>query len=426
MSDRAAPQCRIIRTRALAASVAGGAVAAAGFAGALLLPDQALAGWIGRLWIAALGAAAGGLAWWLARSRRAAVPAGDPTPGSRRRAAEASTGRQVERLLSQLPDAVVAVDTNGAIRIANASAARLLGVRPEHVGRRYAEVLTAPSLQRLLAPIVAGNLERGAADLADVVPDAVIHVRVSRVQEEGDGWLALLCAADATRLRQLEQLRREFVANVSHELRTPITAIKGFVETMLDQRLYRGSDGKRFLRITRAQAERLHALVEDLLSLSRIEQGEHDGIDATAEPLAPIVMRAIDSCRSRAAKRSVRIDTDGLDGLRVRANAPLLERALVNLLDNALLYGREGGAVHVSARNDDGVRIEVTDDGPGIAAEHLDRLFERFYRVERDSSTPGSGLGLAIVKHIVQAHGGRVGVESELRTGTTFTLRFPA
>ena len=150
--------------------------------------------------------------------------------------------------------------------------------------------------------------------MTDLVPEAVIHIRVSRVQADEDGLLVLICASDATRLRRLERLRHDFVANVSHELRTPITAIKGFVETMLDRRLYRGSNGKRFLRIAGAQAERLDALVEDLLSLSRIEQGEHDGIDATAQPLAPIVTRAVDACRSRLGGRRARIGIAGVDG----------------------------------------------------------------------------------------------------------------
>lgn len=405
------------------ARAAGVAVAALGIAAAALLPAEALGPGVARLALALLGAAAGALAWSLRRARMAAARAQQDAGAT---AAAARNARRVERLLAQLPDAVVAVDPRGVIRIANAAAAGLLGVRPEQVGRPFAEALPAPSLRAVLAPVLEGAADHGGGDLADLMPDAVIQVRVSRVRGDGDGGMILLCAADATRLRRLERLRHDFVANVSHELRTPITAIKGFVETMLDRRLYRGSNGKRFLRIASAQAARLHALVEDLLSLSRIEQDDPGGIDAAAQPLAPIVMRAIDACRERFGARRVRVDTAGVDGVRVRANAPLLERALVNLLENALLHGGKGCAVRVSARSEGGLRIDVADDGPGIAAEHLGRLFERFYRVDRDARIPGSGLGLAIVKHVAQAHGGRVNVSSEIGSGSTFTLHLPA
>ena len=419
MSGPAAPRCP--RTP-LMVVIGAAIVAAAGIAVALLLPAELLDRWAGRLSIALLGVSAGVLTWCLNRVRTAAMRARRDAGAT---VVEARNALRVQRLLAQLPDAVVAVDPNGVICVANASAARLLGVRPDHVGRPFTEALSTPSLRAVLAPVLAGTSDHRAGDLADLEPDAVIHVRVSRVQADGEGWLVLICAADATRLRRLERLRHDFVANVSHELRTPITAIIGFVETMLDRRLYHGSNGKRFLRIAGAQAERLHALVEDLVSLSRIEQGEHAGIDVTVQPLSLIVTRAIDACQSRFEERHASIEITGVDSVRVRANAPLMERALVNLVDNALLYGGDGVSVHISARTEEVLRIDVADDGPGIAADHLDRIFERFYRVERDSRVPGSGLGLAIVKHIVQAHGGRVSVSSEVGSRTTFTVQVP-
>ena len=416
------PVVSINPRKPVGAVIGGVAVTAAGVSLALLLPDDLLDLGVDRLSIALLGVSFGALIWCLSRMRKAIGMAYQDTNVS---VAEVRNAHQVKQLLAQLPDAIVAVDQSGIICVANASAARLLGVLPDHVGSRFTEALATQSLRAVMAPVLAGTSDSGFGDLIDLAPDSVIHVRVNRVQADGDGWLVLICATDATRLRHLERLRHDFVANVSHELRTPITAIMGFVETMLDRHLYRDSDGKRFLHIASAHAERLHALVEDLVSLSRIEQGEHNGIDTTVQPLAPIVTRSIEACQSLFNKRNVRVEVSQADSVRVRANAPLLERALVNLIENAFLYGGDAVSVGVSVQIKQGLLIIVADDGPGIPVDHLDRIFERFYRIERDSRIPGSGLGLAIVKHIVQAHGGCVSVSSEVGSGTTFTVQIP-
>jgi two-component system phosphate regulon sensor histidine kinase PhoR len=237
---------------------------------------------------------------------------------------------------------------------------------------------------------------------------------------------ALIVLNDVTRLRRLETVRRDFVANVSHELKTPITAVKGCVETLLDGALADPAAGRRFLDIIARQAERLNAIVDDLLALSRIEQeAEKQEIPLRRGPLREVAQAAIQSCTVGAAARDIRIDLDCPDAPTAKINPPLLEQALVNLIDNAVKYSESGSRVLVEIRRKDReVRIRIRDWGCGIPREHLPRLFERFYRVDkaRSRKVGGTGLGLAIVKHIAQAHGGRVEVESTPGVGSVFTL----
>jgi two-component system phosphate regulon sensor histidine kinase PhoR len=219
------------------------------------------------------------------------------------------------------------------------------------------------------------------------------------------------------------------VANVSHELKTPVTSIKGFVETLLDGAMRDPTDAERFLRIIARQADRLHAIIEDLLSLSRIEQSEDaDDISLETAPLAGVLESAMNACQAGAAEREIAVTLECEAGLTAKINLLLLEQAVVNLLDNAIKYSDPGRQVSVVAHSVDGeATISVADHGVGIAQEHLSRIFERFYRVDRARSRKlgGTGLGLAIVKHIVQAHHGSVTVDSTLGVGTTFTIRLP-
>jgi two-component system phosphate regulon sensor histidine kinase PhoR len=227
----------------------------------------------------------------------------------------------------------------------------------------------------------------------------------------------------------LEHIRRDFVANVSHELKTPITSIKGFVETLLDGAVRDPLDSERFLRIVAKQADRLHAIIEDLLSLSKIEEKEDsEAIALEAGPVRPVLESAVHACQTAAAEHqiSVRLECDGQ--LRAKLNPLLLEQAVVNLLDNAIKYSEPGREVKISAEAAEGeVLVHVADRGCGIADEHVPRIFERFYRVDRARSRKlgGTGLGLAIVKHIVQAHRGRITVDSTLGVGSTFTIHLP-
>jgi two-component system phosphate regulon sensor histidine kinase PhoR len=232
------------------------------------------------------------------------------------------------------------------------------------------------------------------------------------------------------RLRKLENIRRDFVANVSHELKTPITSIKGFVETLLGGALDSPEDSKRFLGIVAGQADRLNAIIDDLLVLSRLEQdSEKVEIIIEESGLKPVLEMAIQACAPKASEKKIRVDLNCPESVTARINPQLLEQAVINLVDNAVKYSLSSTQVQVDVSSDNGeIAVAVTDEGRGIAKEHFPRLFERFYRVDSDRSREmgGTGLGLAIVKHIAQVHGGSVSVDSSVGKGSTFRIHLPA
>ncbi len=261
--------------------------------------------------------------------------------------------------------------------------------------------------------------------------DRHLQVHATGLQSrDGQRLGALLVLNDVTRMRRLENLRRDFVANVSHELRTPITSIKGFVETLLHDPPADGKSADRFLGIISRQADRLQAIIDDLLALSRLEQ---DGGPASLRRedirVVDVLLDAVNVCTAKAGGESPTVDIACAPDVHVAGNPALLEQAVANLVDNALKYSGADEPVTVVARHEgDRVTIAVTDRGRGIGVEHLPRLFERFYRVDRARSRKlgGTGLGLAIVKHIAQAHGGEATVTSTLGKGSTFTIALPA
>lgn len=338
-----------------------------------------------------------------------------------------------EAVLASMVEGVLAVDLEERILRLNNAAARLLGVRPEQAeGRRIQEVVRKADLQRFVARALA-NREPVEGDivLRDAEGERFLQahgtvLRGAQGQEIG----ALIVLNDVTRLRRLETLRRDFVANVSHELKTPITAIKGFVETLLDGAVANPDDAQRFLQIITRQADRLNAIIDDLLDLSRIEQeAEKGGIPLARGALRPVLEAAVQACSVGAREKSLEVVLHCSGELQAQINPPLLEQAVVNLLTNAIKYSGDAGRVVVDAvQFGDKVMIKVQDWGSGISPEHLPRLFERFYRVDKARSRKqgGTGLGLAIVKHIVQSHGGEVVVHSTPGQGSTFTLILPA
>ncbi|HUY31300.1 MAG TPA: ATP-binding protein [Pirellulales bacterium] len=336
-----------------------------------------------------------------------------------------------QAVLASMVEGVFAVDPDERIISLNPAAARLLGANPREVeGRSLPEVIRNADLSRFVAgalackqPIEGDVVLRGARE-------CVLQAHGTALRDPaGRSMGAVIVLNDVSRLRQLENVRRDFAANVSHELKTPITSIKGFVETLLDGAMRDAADAERFLRIILRQADRLNSIIDDLLSLSRIEK-EADAADIA---LAVVALRELldtarHDCDLQAGERNVRISLECDAAARVRANAALLGQAVTNLLDNAIKYSEPGGEVWLCARDGDGeVLIEVRDQGSGIAEEHLSRLFERFYRVDRARSRKlgGTGLGLAIVKHIVLAHRGQVTVASRPGQGSTFTIHLP-
>ena len=333
-----------------------------------------------------------------------------------------------EAILVSMQEGVLALDPQAHVIAMNPAAEALLGVPAAQArGRTVQEVIRNVGLQRLLTDamskaepttgeiVLRGDAERFLQGTATALRDAA-----------GRDLGLLVVLNDITQIRRLEIIRRDFVANVSHELKTPITSIKGFVETLRDGALDDRPQAERFLDIVARHADRLHAIIEDLLSLSRLEQSNQVAdVPRPEVALSPIVEAAVLDCSAKAAARQVTVVPSCVSGLHVKANAPLLEQALVNLLDNAISYSNPDGTVWLTARQENGaVRIDVRDEGIGIAPEHVPRIFERFYRTDkaRDRASGGTGLGLAIVKHIAQIHDGQVSVASEVGKGSTFSL----
>jgi two-component system phosphate regulon sensor histidine kinase PhoR len=338
--------------------------------------------------------------------------------------------KELETVLSSMAEGVFGVDKNECIVGMNQAAGRILGCDPaQSRGRAIQEVFRISSLQNFVKRALAGEEPLEEDVLINIYGEGEkalnVHGRPIRDEEERPGGV-LVVMHDITELRKLENLRRDFVANASHEIRTPLTAIKGFVETLREGAVKNPQDAERFLTIIQKHVDRLVALVEDLLALSRIErEKETDEILLEDQPIQPVLVSAVQICRAKGEAKNIRIDLSCDEGLKAKISPPLLEQAVMNLLDNAVNASADGKAIRVEAEEKETeVLIHVKDQGCGIEKIHLDRLFERFYRVDKARSRKlgGTGLGLAIVKHIMEAHKGRVTVESRPGAGSTFTL----
>jgi two-component system phosphate regulon sensor histidine kinase PhoR len=334
-------------------------------------------------------------------------------------------------VFSSMVEGVLAVDGDGRIMDLNAAAMRLLDLTTEEVrGRSIQEIVRNPDLQKFMTD----TLSAGSPAEAEIVlygnDERFLQLHGTTLTDPAGKKLgALVVLNDITRLKRLETVRRDFVANVSHELKTPITALKGCVETLSDAAGRTPEDDARFIAMMGRQVERLGAIVEDLLSLSRIEHdAEHRRIPLESKPVCEVLRRAAQVFARTAEARNIDISVVCAGDLIAPINAPLLGQAVGNLIDNAVKYSGEHTRVTVRGTlevND--IEIRVTDEGPGIEKKHLSRIFERFYRVDqaRSRALGGTGLGLAIVKHIVLAHNGQVSVESTPGQGSSFIILIP-
>jgi len=344
-------------------------------------------------------------------------------------AAVRSSQRQLETLLNSMQDAVIAVSPEGLVRWANQPMDRLV---PQHT-RLNAPVVETIRDPDFLATVKAAmtNKDVKTARATSIVSGRAFDVTAAPLPD--GGVVAVL--RDLTETERVEKTRRDFIANVSHELRTPLTSIQGYTETLLDTIHDDSAPTREFLEIIRKNTVRMARLTEDLLTLARVESGE---TRFETEPVPPVELLhdAEESFREIARGHGVDLqimDSNNGSGSveslpQVLADREAIHQVFSNLIDNAMKYGRGGGRVELGARAAQrGIEFYVKDFGGGISSEHLPRLFERFYRVDkaRSRESGGTGLGLAIAKHIMRAHGGSIRAESELNHGSVFLFTLP-
>jgi len=352
---------------------------------------------------------------------------------------------ELEQILRSMEQGVIAVDASLLILRMNAFARRIFGVGDQDVrGRRLDEIVDDGPLCRFAADGIA-DPSRRTEDFVVQTSVRRADLRVTRgalLDAEDEPVGAIMVLADMSQLRRLETVRSDFAANVSHELRTPITNIKGYVETLLDMAASgrrapddaQGDPSASFLKVIARNAERLGAIVDDMLTLTSLERTDTQQIRASLTPSATLIGNVRSSLARMAQEKGIEVRTKAEDGLKLMVNPRLAEQALANLVGNAIKYSPPGTRIDIEAvrttleSGAPGAKISVADQGPGIPEEHLSRIFERFYRVDKARSREqgGTGLGLSIVKHIAIVHGGAVTVESEVGKGSTFHLFLPA
>lgn len=336
-----------------------------------------------------------------------------------------------QAVLESMKEGVLAVDYDEKVLLINKTAEEILDVDIDNViGRTLQEIVRVSEIHKFFKKIISEGNTQESEIVIQHESDKVLQLSGTVLLDESNNRIGVLVVLnDISGLKHLDNLKRDLVANVSHELKTPITAIKGFVEILRDGELKDGKKAERFLEIIYKHTERLNAIVEDLLTLSRLERsGINRELKLEDHKVAAVFKAVEDDYLFKAKEKNIDIFINCKDDLHASMDIKLFEQALGNLLDNAIKYSDKKSKVELRAYSENGfVVLEVKDKGAGISAEHLPRLFERFYRAEKSRSRDegGTGLGLSIVKHIVQVHAGTVDVESELGKGSVFRIKIP-
>jgi two-component system phosphate regulon sensor histidine kinase PhoR len=328
---------------------------------------------------------------------------------------------ELEALLNSMKDGVIAVSPEMKVLWANEAITAIVR-RPVRMGAPVTELVRHPDFLSILRAALESK-QRTSTIAASLAGRGSFSITAEPLPDGG----VVSVLHDISEIERVEKTRRDFIANVSHELRTPLTSIRGYAETLLDSDQIGNGSAREFLQVIRRNAERMSRLTEDLLVLARVESGE-EKLDLRPHSAQSLVAEATSSMLENARTAGVELSTASVPDVQVMADAYAVHQVFANLVSNALRYAQSGKKVTLGANEQPGtVEFYVQDFGPGIASEHLPRIFERFYRVDkaRSRETGGTGLGLAIVKHIVLNHGGTVRVESSVGHGCTFFFALP-
>lgn len=343
---------------------------------------------------------------------------------------EVNTSRmRLEAVLLSMFDGVIVVGTNGKIILMNKALRELLQITEEVVGKKPIEVIRNVEVQEIISRLLKNEGTVVSKEISLLFPEEkelIVHAAPVSMNNAIDGLVIVF--HDVSDLKRLETIRKDFVANVSHELRTPITNIKGYAETLLEGALKDPENSEDFTRVIYTEAERLAKLVEDVLDLSRIESGKIN-FDFKPHDIQSLVDRVEKGLRKQIQKKGITFTKEIPDNLpTVLCDAPSIAQVLLNLIENAVKYNKDGGSITVRAKVvSDFMEISISDTGIGIPQDDIDRIFERFFRVDKAHSREigGTGLGLSIVKHLIQSHQGELIVNSQIDLGSEFTFTLP-